>query len=219
MYEKIEEGIRCHGIIAICRNIRQDDLLHLADALLEGGIRYLEVTFDPTDPTSNVRTPQAIASLTEHFSDMVFGAGTVLTPAQVVATHAAGGKFIISPSTNQSIISLTKDLDMVSIPGAMTPTEIVTAFDAGADIIKLFPAGSLGIEYIKNIRSPLKHIPLLATGGIDVNNLDAFLRAGCCGAGIGNSLCDAQLIADKNWRALTKRALQFVSIHQQTKSL
>ena len=106
---------------------------------------------------------------------------------------------------------------MVSIPGAMTPSEIAAAHYAGADIVKLFPAGSLGERYIREIRGPLGHIPLLATGGVTLENFGGFLRAGCCGAGLGGALCDKEMIAGGDWAGLTERARRFAAIVQEVR--
>lgn len=188
--------------------------MYLTEALLKGGIRFLEVTYNQSDPLHLERTPIAISRLIEYFPEMTIGAGTVLTAEQVTATRDAGGKFIVSPNCDPMIIQYTKQCDMFSIPGAATPSEIVSAYTAGADLVKLFPAASLGCQYVHDICSPLSHIPLLATGGIGIDNFGNFLRAGCYGAGIGGTLCDRELIRNKEWHKLTNLAEQFCAIYQ-----
>lgn len=215
MSQKLEKTSNFSGIIAICRKLYGDELLYLAEALYRGGIRSLEVTYDQSSPRHMEQTPTAIRSLVEHFPEMTIGAGTVLTPEQVIATCDAGGSFIVSPNTDLLVIQHTKSSGMCSIPGAATPSEIVSAYTAGADLVKLFPAASLGCQYVRDICSPLSHIPLLATGGIDLANFGDFLRAGCCGAGIGGTLCNRHLIQNKEWQALTQLASQFCTIYQE----
>jgi len=203
------------GIVAICRKVYGEDLMKLSDALYEGGVRLMEVTYDQSDPDCLRKTGEAISQLIARHEDMSFGAGTVITEAQVRATKDAGGEFIVSPNTNPAIIRLTKELGMGSIPGAMTPSEILCAHEAGADIVKLFPAASLGTAYIKDIRSPINHVLLVATGGISVDNFADFLKVGCCSAGIGSYLSDKKLIAAGDWAELRQRAEKFVNIYRE----
>lgn len=209
MTNQIINSILSNGIIAICRGVYGDDLLNLATALQEGGIRLMEVTFDQADANCLKRTPEAIAALKKACPKMDIGAGTVLTKEQVKATKDAGGRFIISPNTDPEIIRYTKELGLVSIPGAMTPSEILTAHQAGADFVKLFPAGDLGIGYIKSITSPINHVRILATGGVSLDTFPDFLKVGCCGAGVGSPLCKKSLIAEGDWAALQELARQY----------
>ena len=199
-------------IIAICRGIYGESLMLLAEALLKGGIVLMEVTFDQSDPDHLKKTSEAIAALKSTFPAMKSGAGTVLNLAQLGAAKDAGAEFIITPNTDTTIITKTKELGLVSIPGAMTPSEIVDAYHAGADFVKLFPAAQLGIEYIKAILAPLNNAQLLATGGINETNLPDFLRAGCVGAGIGGNLCDKKLIAAKAFDKLEEVARTYNSL-------
>ncbi|MEA4869140.1 putative KHG/KDPG aldolase [bioreactor metagenome] len=200
------------GIIAICRKIYGDDLIHLAAALQKGGVALMEVTFDQSDPNANERTAEAISLLCSKFPDMRFGAGTVLTRAQVDAAKSAGGEFIISPNTDLDVIRYTKEAGLVSIPGAMTPSEVMAAHHAGADFVKLFPAASLGVKYIKDITAPINHVKLLATGGISTENFADYLRAGCRGAGISSSLCDKARIQAGDWDSFTAAAKALTAI-------
>ena len=128
-----------------------------------------------------------------------------------------GAEYIISPNTCAEVIRRTRELGLASIPGAMTPTEIIAAHDAGAHFVKLFPAAALGIPYLKSILSPISHIDLIATGGIGAENLASFLSAGCVGAGIGGSLCDRKLIASGQADAITRLARQITDIVSQSK--
>ena len=147
--------IEKNKIICICRKIYGEELRKLARAMYDGGIRLMEVTFDQADPDCCQKTGQAIRMVDEEFGGrMQFGAGTVLTREQVDAAKDAGAKYIISPNTDEEIIRYTKQLGLVSIPGAMTPSEILAAHDAGADFVKLFPTVYLGLPYLKDIRRP-----------------------------------------------------------------
>ena len=171
--------VRDKKIIAIIRGITGDALLKTAEAVLRGGIELIEVTFDQTGTISAEQTGCDIKMLCEKLGDrMHIGAGTVLTREQVKLTHDAGGEFIISPDVNEEVIRYTKELSMLSMPGAMTPSEIRFAYDCGADFVKVFPCVSLGSGYIKAVSAPLSHIPLLAVGGVTPDNMDEFFSAG-----------------------------------------
>ena len=137
---------------------------------------------------------------------MFVGAGTVTTLKLVALTAEAGGRFIISPNTNVDVIRETKSRGLVSIPGAMTPSEILAAHDAGADFVKLFPASELGTGYLKAIRAPISHVGLIATGGISEANARAFLDAGSVGLGVGGSLANKKAIENEEYEKLTQAA-------------
>jgi 2-dehydro-3-deoxyphosphogluconate aldolase/(4S)-4-hydroxy-2-oxoglutarate aldolase len=205
--------IEKYKIICICRKIYGEDLLKLAHALYDGGIRMMEVTFDQDDPECIQKTSDAIALLCREFGDkMHFGAGTVLSEEQVIAARNAGAEYIISPNTKLEVIRKTKELGLVSIPGAMTPTEILAAHDAGADFVKIFPTVHLGLAYIKDIRGPINHIKLIATGGLNEENLKDYLDVGMVGAGISGRLVDKELRKKGDYAQLTARAAAFMKI-------
>lgn len=194
-------------VVAIVRCVYGDDLLHLAGAFVKGGVRLIECTFDQKDPCCVEKTSEAIGMLRNNLGDeMMYGAGTVLTVDQVEAAYNAGAKFIISPNVNSGVIKRTKELGMVSIPGAMTPTEILTAHELGADIVKLFPATTLGFQYIKDILAPITHVKLMATGGVTEDNFGEYLKLGFVGAGISGRLSDKKLIAAHDWNSIAVRA-------------
>ena len=184
-----------------------------AEALYAGGVRLMEITFSAKGAPTDQETAENIAMLAKQFADrMHIGAGTVLTPEQVELVAQAGGRFIISPDTNVAVIEKTKQLGLVSIPGALTPTEIQTAHRAGADFVKLFPVTGLGTEYVKAIAAPLSHIQFLAVGGVDENNMRAYLNAGVCGFGISSSLVNRKLIEAGNYDAITELAKKYVAV-------
>ncbi|MBQ8879807.1 MAG: bifunctional 4-hydroxy-2-oxoglutarate aldolase/2-dehydro-3-deoxy-phosphogluconate aldolase [Clostridia bacterium] len=206
------ELIKKHKLIAIIRNVESEDLLPLCQALYDGGVRLVEVTFS-SDGLSDEKIGRDIRLISEHFDGrLVVGAGTVITKKQVFLTRKAGGKFIISPNTNRSIIRKTKKLGLVSIPGALTPTEIAYAYSFGADFVKVFPTEALGGEYIKAVRAPLSNVPLLAVGGVDLANLKEYLKAGVDGVGIGSNIVHKGYIEQKNFAAIRCLAHEYVEI-------
>ena len=218
MSDSVYEAIQRRKIIAICRRIYGRDLLELTDALLTGGVCMIEVTFDQSDKECIKTTPSAIRSIIEHTDgEVLAGAGTVLSVDQVKAAAQAGAKYIISPNTDKAVIEHTKELGLISIPGAMTPSEILTAYNYGADFVKLFPAGTLGFKYIKDILAPITHIPLIATGGVKEEILPEYLQLGFAGAGVSGRLCDKKLISEKNYKEITSRAKAFMNIVNEYK--
>ena len=192
-------------IVAIIRGADPDDVLKIINALFEGGIRVLEITLN---------SPKALPVISEAAGQvgdkMLVGAGTVMDAEAARDALSAGAKFIISPSLNIEIIEITKRYSAVSIPGAFTATEIVTAYTNGADIIKVFPA-SIGVQYFKDLRGPLPHIPLMPTGGINLENIREFQKAGAVAFGIGSALVDTNHEVTKEYlQQLTDKARQFV---------
>ena len=208
--QKIIDAILKEKIIVIVRGVEREALIPLAEALYKGGIRLLECTFDAKGEIADEEIADRIRMLAEHFGDrMEIGAGTVLSERQVELTRAAGGKFIISPDVNSAVIKKTKSEGLVSIPGALTPTEAVTAHRAGADFVKLFPVGRMGAGYIKDLAAPLSHIRFLAVGGVDLDNMDEFFSAGAVGIGIASSIVDKKLIAAGDFEHLTTLAQKY----------
>jgi len=195
MQENVVQAICEEKIIVIARGIYDKDCLCLARALYDGGIRLMEVTFDPSQPLSYARTADTVAALVKEFSGkMLVGAGTVLDEATVELAAGSGARFIVSPDTNERVIARTRELGLASLPGAMTPTEIASAHRFGADFVKVFPASQLGSAYFKAVLAPLSHVRLLAVGGVDENNIAEYLRAGAVGAGIGSNLANKRLV-------------------------
>ena len=210
------EFIQTHKVITICRKVYGEDLKNLAAALCEGGVKLIEVTFDQADPDCIAKTAEAITMMNKEFEGkMLFGAGTVLSEDQVKAAADAGAAYIISPNVNEKVIKATKALGMISIPGAMTPTEIIAAHELGGDIVKLFPAGYLGFRYIKDILGPISHVKLCATGGVTEETWGQYLDLGFVGAGISSRLCDKKCIAAGDWAEVTRRASVFTEITKQ----
>jgi 2-dehydro-3-deoxyphosphogluconate aldolase / (4S)-4-hydroxy-2-oxoglutarate aldolase len=192
-------------IVAIVRGIEPSDVIKIAHALLAGGVNTMEVTLNSSGALS------VITQLTKEMKNkMLIGAGTVLNATMANEAIDAGACFIISPIVDEETIKATKKRGAVSIPGAYTPTEIYKAFSMGGEIIKVFPASS-NVNYIKEVRAPLPQIPLMPTGGITLQNIQEFRKAGAVAFGIGGSLVDAkQIITEEYLQKITDTAKQFI---------
>lgn len=210
MREQIIQAIEREKLIVIVRGVAREKLLPLACALYDGGVRLMEITYSANGAVSDKETAENIRFLSEKMQGkMHVGAGTVLTEEQVELTARAGGQFIISPDTCPAVIQKTRELGLVSLPGAITPSEITTAHKNGADFIKLFPVSAFGISYVKAIKAPLSHVRLLAVGGIDEHNLSAYLSAGVLGFGVGTNIVDKRLIEQNDWAGITALAKKY----------
>lgn len=199
-------------IIVIVRGYTGETLLSLAEAMYAGGVRFMEVTYDHGGTFSTADTARDIAMLVRHFEGrMHIGAGTVLSVEEVEATHRAGGEYIISPNVNATVIQRTRELGMLSMPGAFTPSEAQTASEAGADFVKLFPVDALGPSYVKALKAPLCHIKMLAVGGVNETNLGAYLKAGASGFGIGSNIVNKKMIAEGDFEGITALARTFLA--------
>ena len=198
-------------IIAIIRGFEPDVCLRLAEAYANGGINMVEVTFNQKAPETWKDTAAAIRSIKDHFAGAVkVGAGTVLTEEQLRICEDAGGEYMVTPNVNTARIRKCAADGLMAMPGAMTPTEAVEAYDAGATYVKLFPAGILGPDYVKAVKAPLSHIPFLAVGGIGPDNIGDFMKAGCVGAGVGGNLTNREWISDGEWDKITATAASLV---------
>lgn len=197
-------------LVAIIRGVDPDVCLKLADAYVRGGIRLVEVTFDQMgDPR---RTVAAIRAIRETFAGRLHvGAGTVLTDAQLQSVIDVGGEFMVTPSVNPALIWKCVASGLAAIPGAFTPSEIVAAHEAGADIVKVFPVRSLGPQYVKDVLAPLKHIRLMAVGGVNPDNAAEYLNAGCVGVGASGSLVNREWIAAGEWDRIAVEAARFIA--------
>ena len=210
--ENIIAAILKHKLIAIVRGMDEEYIVPAAKAILAGGINLVEVTFNQSDPDSFGVTARSISAIREAFGgDGYAGAGTVITLEQLSIAAAAGAQFIVSPDTNPEIIKAARELGLVSVPGAMTPTECAAAHRAGADFVKLFPLGDLGAGYLKAIRAPLSHIKFLGVGGISEQNAGDFLAAGAVGFGIGGNLVNKEWIAAGRYDLITGLAAKYVA--------
>ncbi|WP_339036943.1 bifunctional 4-hydroxy-2-oxoglutarate aldolase/2-dehydro-3-deoxy-phosphogluconate aldolase [Mammaliicoccus sciuri] len=179
-------------LIAILRNAKPNDILPIVETLYKAGIRAIEVTMN---------SPKALESIelisNEMKGKVVVGAGTVLDAESARLAILSGATFILSPTVDKETIRMSKKYGAVSIPGAMTPTEILEAYEYGGDIIKVFPTTSLGPEYIKDLQGPLPYIPLLPTGGVSIDNVTDFIKAGAVGVGLGSALVNTKVETNK----------------------
>ncbi len=199
-------------IIAIVRVLYDEELILLAQALHDGGVDVLEATFDPVDARERARTASSIRALVGALGGrMLFGAGTVTSVEMVRQAHEAGARFIVSPNTDEAVIRATRELDMASIPGALTPTEILCARNAGADFVKVFPACSMGVSYFRNIRAPLKDVRLLAVGGVTPETAGEYLSAGCAGLGVAGCLFRKEWVRDGELARVTQAARKLLA--------
>ena len=210
--KRVIQEIAKYKIIAIARGIYGEKCIKLAQALYEGGIKLLEVTFDQSNSQSLQETADTLQELNRVLGNkMLFGAGTVISAEEVDIAAKAGAQFIISPNTDEAVIAETLKQGLVSIPGAMTPSEILSANRLGADFVKLFPSAQLGYDYIRSIRAPINHVMLLATGGVNVDNIGAFLKLGMIGAGVGGNLCSKTLVSEGRFNEITAAAREYVA--------
>lgn len=199
------EYIKQQGLMVIFRGVDLSLIPYLTRAIYDGGVRVVEVTFDPSDPNTAEKTALAIRAIYETMGDkMLVGAGTVIDEKYVVAAKEAGAKFLLAPDVNTDIIKLTKQMGIISIPGAFTPTEVMTAYRAGADIVKLFPITKDDIGYLVNITRPLSHVPFLCTGGVNPDTIGDFFKAGACAVGTGISILRPDLIANRDFKGITE---------------
>lgn len=200
-------------LFAIIRGVSTTQIVETVHALVQGGVKLLEVTFCHDRPEGIEDTLFSLNKIQEVFSGQVcLGAGTVLTAEQVRLAEQAGAQFIVSPNVDSEVIRTTKKLNLFSLPGALTPTEIVSARRAGADMVKLFPVGNFGPGYVKDLRGPLSDIPLIAVGGINQENIVQFLAAGAVGVGVGGSLVSLKNVNEGNFAAIEQRAKDLLRI-------
>lgn len=202
------EELKKSKIVAVIRGARPDQILPIAYALKSGGISAFEIT---------VETPKVCAlieKVKEEFgNEAIVGAGTVLDAETARSVILSGAEFIFSPTVNAETIKMAKRYGVLSIPGAFTPTEILTAYENGGDIIKVFPADVLGVSYFKSLKGPLPHIPLMPTGGINAENIHDYFRAGAVAAGVGGSLVNPKkLKSEKEYSDLTEKAKQYSNL-------
>lgn len=195
-----------NGVLAILRGVTPDDVVAVGRALQEGGVTSMEITMD------SPHALKAIERAAEAFGDaMWIGAGTVLDAETARAAILAGAEWIVSPALNVETIRVAKRYGKAVIPGVLTPTEMLQAYEAGADAVKIFPAGTMGPAYIKEVSGPLPHIPKIPTGGITLETAPLFIRAGAAAVGIGGALYRPQTFAERGPAHITETARKFVA--------
>ena len=194
------------GVVAVIRLKDAGALRAVVDALAEGGVRALEVTM--TVP----RALELIAEIAPTLPpDVVLGAGTVLDAETAQAAIEAGARYIVSPVFREEVLRTCHRFDVAAMPGCFTPTEILTAWEAGADIVKVFPATALGPGYFRDLRGPFPQLRLMPTGGVSLANAGEWIRAGAAAIGVGTALVDAEAVTARRFGEITERARQFVA--------
>jgi 2-dehydro-3-deoxyphosphogluconate aldolase/(4S)-4-hydroxy-2-oxoglutarate aldolase len=202
---EILQRLQAVKVIALIRADSSNSLVECARALAAGGLNAIELT---------MTTPGALemtAKVSRELPDLLLGLGTVLDAATARAGIAAGAKFIVTPAVRPEVIAVCKELDVPILSGALTPTEAITAWDLGADVIKIFPAEFFGPAYIKSLKAPFPHLKFLPTGGVTPETVGDFLRAGAFATAAGSALVAASALKTGDWAAITKRAKEFVA--------
>ena len=195
------------GVVAILRSPSGEMLGEVAQALLSGGVEVIEITF--TVP----RAHKVLEQVADRLGDKILlGAGTVLDAETARTALLAGAEFIVAPTVNREVIQLCRRYDKMVMPGALTPTEVLTAWEAGADIVKVFPSDFTGPGYLKALLGPLPQVRLMPTGGVNLKTAADFLRAGACALGIGGALADPKAIAARDFAKIESLARQYVEI-------
>lgn len=192
-------------LVGIIRNVSPDDLKRILPIYREAGLTTVEITMNTPGATDMIR----YALENEHYG-LNIGAGTVCTKEDLELALEAGAQFIVTPVISKKVIKSCVKKGIPVFPGAFTPTEIYNAWSLGASMVKIYPATSLGPEYIKDLKAPMNQLKLLPTGGVGLENMAAFLKTGANGLGIGGQLFDKELIKNKNWDGLKAHFLQFV---------
>lgn len=205
--------IEQNGIVAVVRKIEPDVVMEVTEALIQGGIKVLEITVDSEDSFNTIRRLKD-----KYKTDVLVGAGTVLDKETAKTAIDAKADFIFSPILDIETIQITNRYGKISIPGVYTPSEIVQAYSAGADILKVFPATKLGAGYFKDLQGPLPHIPLMPTGGVNLDNMGEFLRNGAVAVGIGSALFNKELIKKREFEQISNIAQQYVDKFNEVSS-
>ncbi|WP_134701825.1 bifunctional 4-hydroxy-2-oxoglutarate aldolase/2-dehydro-3-deoxy-phosphogluconate aldolase [Ammoniphilus sp. YIM 78166] len=204
------EQLKKERIVMILRDVPDSHLHAVTEALYQGGIRLLEITMNTPGAS------QQISSLSKQYEGkLLIGAGTVLDLEIARVAYEAGASYFVTPNVDEEVLAYAKERDLDVLPGVMTPSEIVRAYRSGAEMVKLFPMKSLGLEYFKELQGPLRHIPMIAVGGVTLDNVSDFLAAGAIGIGIGGSIIDKEAIARGEYHVLTEKAKAFVHAVQQ----
>jgi 2-dehydro-3-deoxyphosphogluconate aldolase/(4S)-4-hydroxy-2-oxoglutarate aldolase len=210
---EVLQAIEESGVVAVIR-VRDPELVQgVVDALLAGGVRALEITM--TVP----RAVELIAQIAPKLpSEFLLGAGTVIDAQTARQVIDAGARFIVSPVFKREVIDVCRERDIVSAPGCLTPTEILSAWEAGADVVKVFPATALGPGYIKDVLAPLPQVKLMPTGGVTKDNAGEWIKAGAVALGVGTSMVDAKAVAERRFEVVSANARHFVDAVKQARA-
>jgi len=211
--EKNMQAIADCGVVAIVRVGSAQDALAVCLAIAKGGVKPIEITMTIPGAIDAIRELKSVVK-----DEVLVGAGTVLDPETAVAVIQAGAEFIVSPTLNLAVIEVCRRYSKIVIPGALTPTEILTAWSAGADIVKIFPAGVAGPKYLLDIKGPLPQVRLMPTGGVTLENTPDFIRAGAVAVAVGTSLVDKKAVSEKKYDVITASARKFVAAVQMART-
>jgi 2-dehydro-3-deoxyphosphogluconate aldolase/(4S)-4-hydroxy-2-oxoglutarate aldolase len=211
--QQVLDGMIECGIVAVVRGKSDELILKAIRAALGGGVNVIEITFTVPNALGIIR--RLAAELGE---DVILGAGTVLTPDDAINAVEAGAQFIVSPSTSIATIEAAKSRGVVVCPGALTPTEVVTAWQAGADIVKIFPASVMGPKYLRDLHGPLPDVRFMPTGGVNLDTARAYLENGAVALGVGGDLINAKLMESGDFAEITRRAQGFRQIVREFRS-
>ena len=194
------------GVTAVLRGVGEDDIISVAEAIHDGGVTALEVTAD------GKRASEKIAAIDRALegTDAMVGAGTVMDAAAARNVIEAGAQFVLAPDLNEAVIDVCNRAGVVVVPGVMTPTEADRAMAAGADVLKMFPASTVGADHIGALRGPLGDIPIMPTGGVDTDNVADYFEAGAVAVGAGSALVNYEAIEREDWDAVRESAAAFV---------
>lgn len=209
--QEVKELFLKEKLVAICRTLPTEKLGNVAKALVKGGVKILEITIDQMaeDPAAVIK--EAMQTVRDAVGDQLcLGCGTVLNCEQLQMAVDAGAVFYLSPNFKADVVKKAKELGLVAIPGALTPSEIVEAWEAGADIVKLFPADDMGYHYIWNLKGPLPHIPLLASGGVNPETIPVYLQYGVAAVGTGVSIINRDMLAADDYEGIAQLAKKHV---------
>ncbi len=214
MSKEVHEQLEAAGIIPVLRARSAKEALGVVEAMVAGGVTVIEVT---------MTVPGAIDVLRElkrsYGSKLLLGSGTVTDGAECAATIDAGAEFVVSPSLHMDVIAETKKRDKVSLPGALTPTEVITAWRAGADFVKVFPCSAMGgASYLKSLKAPFPYLKLVPTGGVTLQTAASFLEAGASALGVGADLVNLQAIADGKPEVITNTARGYIEVIARTRA-
>jgi len=202
------------GLVPVVRASSADEAMQAIDAIKAGGVDVLEITM--TVPGA-VKVIEKVAD--KYGSDVLVGAGTVLDPETARACLLAGAQFIVSPALNLDTIAICQRYSAPVMPGVLTPTEVITAWSAGADLVKVFPCGSVGgASYVKNLKGPFPQIKIIPTGGVSLTTAADFIKAGASALGVGTDLVDVKAIREGNPQVVTDRAKQFLDIVREARA-
>lgn len=201
------------GIVAVVRSPDSEQLVEVVRALADGGVTVAEITMTVPNALEVLRRVRHSLG-----ARVLLGAGTILDPETARAALLAGAEYLVAPAVNLDVIRMAQRYGKLVMPGAFTPTEILTAWEAGADIVKVFPADVLGPAFFKAMRGPLPQIRLMPTGGVDLNTAADFLRAGACCLGLGGQLVEPRAVAERDFDRIRDLARQYVALVQKTRS-